>query len=51
MTPTPPTPEIDISLEEWIAAGQGCCGRELNEEEPQSPVSKDVGPCIRVVDE
>ena len=24
--PPPPPPEREITLEEWIAAGQSCCG-------------------------
>lgn len=24
--PRPPAPDREISLEEWIAAGQACCG-------------------------
>jgi len=29
--PPPPPPEREITLEEWIAAGQGCCGADGDE--------------------
>ena len=28
----PNPPEIDISLDEWIAAGQACCGVEPDDQ-------------------
>lgn len=31
--PPPEPPEIAITLEEWIAAGQACCGIEPDEDE------------------
>jgi hypothetical protein len=33
MTPDDPPPELDITLEEWIAASQACCGAEPDDEE------------------
>lgn len=35
--PPPEPPEVDITLEEWIAAGQACCGIELDTDEDEEP--------------
>jgi hypothetical protein len=31
-SPPPPPPVREITLEEWIAAGQGCCGADPPDE-------------------
>lgn len=35
--PKPTAPQLEITLEEWIAATQSCCGIDLPDDPPDTP--------------
>ena len=41
------TPDPDLTLDEWIAAGQGCCGAADRDDDPPhrtAPTAADTAP-------
>jgi hypothetical protein len=39
--PPKPVPPLEITLEEWVAATQSCCGVELPDDPPEPPTTSE----------